>query len=113
MSRIKKHGAFLQYLVQAKPKERKLLIKNASKVELNSICEVCKNILAGRIPLKGQQHRRLCRYKNIVRKLANKRVKLETKRRILQQQQGGALLPLLAPLVFPLISSLISKVSGK
>ena len=113
MSRIGKNSAFLQYALQAKPKERKQLIRNASKVELNSVCEVCKNILAGRIPLKGgkQQHRRLCRFKHIIRKLANKRVKLETKRKILQE--GGALLPLLAPLVFPLISSLISKVSGK
>jgi len=112
MSRISKHGAFLQYLVQANPKERKKLIKNASKVEINSVCEVCKNILAGRIPLKGQQHRRFCRFKNIVRKLANRRIGLETKRRILQQQRGGALLPLLAPLVIPLISGLISKIRG-
>src|SRR5687767_14962978 len=114
MSRIKKHGAFLQYLVRAKPKERKQLIKNASKVELNSVCEVCKNILAGRIPLRGQQqHRRLCRYKNILRKLANRGVRLETKRRLLQQQSGGALLPLLAPLVIPLISSLVSSIAGR
>ena len=113
MSRIAKHGAFLQYALKAGPKERKKLIRNASKVEINSVCEVCKNILAGRIPLKGQQHKRLCRYKNIIRKLANKRIKIDTKRRILQQQRGGALLPLLAPLVVPLISSLISKVTGK
>ena|SRR5687768_7953691 len=112
MSRISKHGAFLHYLVRAKPKERNTLIKHASKVELNSVCEVCKNILAGRIPVRGQHHRRLCRYKNIVRTLANKRVGVERKRRILQQQSGGALLPLLAPLVIPLIGSLISRFSS-
>ena len=113
MSRIGKHGAFLHYALQAGPKERKLLLKNASKVEINSICEVCKNILAGRIPVKNRhQHQQLCRYRNIIRKLANKAIKLESKRKLLQQQKGGALLPLLAPLVLPLITSLINRIRG-
>ena len=112
MSRINRNGAFLQYALKAKPKERKNLLKHASKVELNSICEVCKNILAGRIAVGAAQHRRLCKHKSVLRKLANKRIKLETKRKILQQQ-GGALLPLLAPLIIPLVSGLINKIRGK
>jgi hypothetical protein len=82
-------------------------VKNASSGELCAVCEISKNIVQGNIPVTPCQKRKLGRYKALLRTLSNRRVKLETKRKLLQQ--GGAILPLLAPLVIPLITSLFSR----
>jgi len=107
MKRLRKHGSFLHYVTTAPAKSRKIALKNASSGELCSVCEVSKNLIKGNIPVSPCQKKKLSKYKALLRTLANRRVKLETKRRLLQQ--GGAILPLLAPLIIPLISSLIGR----
>ena len=107
MKRIKQHADFLRYASSAPLASRKHLIHNASAYEMNALCEVCKNIVQGNIPLSAAQKRKLSRHRSTLRTLSNRSVKVKRKKHLLLQKGGLPLLPLLAPLITPLIASLI------
>ena len=70
-------------------------MKKANRDLINAVCECATNVLDGRVPLSGGQKRRLVKHKTKLRELANKKVGLKKKRRILQT--GRFLGALLAP----------------
>jgi hypothetical protein len=102
-----KNIQFLNSLKKAsKPSVRRKLIKGAGPRELNSIAEISKNIVAGRIPLTPRCKKRLCRYKRLLRKLSSKKVKNPAKK-ILLQHGGFIPLSLILSAAGPIISGLI------
>lgn len=73
------------------------LKKNCSKEFLDCICISCKNILKGNVPLTAKEKKLLARKKKLLRKLANEKTSLKTKKAIVQK--GGFLGALLGPVL--------------
>ena len=95
----------LKVLVDASPKLKKAIIKHAPPELVIAISEIALNLLKGVIELTPHQKKRLSRYKKEFRSLAKKNISLGTKRKILVQKGGSAVLAALIPLVLSLLSS--------
>ena len=106
--RMKDNLAYLQILAKCKPKIRKVIIDHGPADVLMCVCECCYNLLKGTVPLTPTQKRRLSRYKEHLRALADKKVSRVKKRRILNQK-GGNLLAALLPPVLSVLGSLFIK----
>jgi len=94
----------LHVLRTAEPKLRKAIISNCNKELVNSIIECILNVLKGNVKLAGCNTRKLRKHKVTLRKVADKRVPLATKKRLIIRR-GGFLIPLLSTVV-PAIASL-------
>lgn len=108
--RLKSNESFLRYLHDSKLRQRKQLLKAASKEEISALCECAFNILRKNIPLE-QKHvtqLRKPKYKKLVYQLADKRIPF-TKKRKLVVQSGGFPFALLAPI----IGSIIGAIAGR
>jgi hypothetical protein len=105
MKRRKLNYHALQVLRAAKPKLRKALISNCDRDLVLSICECILNVLSGNIKLSKCVKRKLRKHKATLRKDADKRVSLASKKKVIVQR-GGFLLPLLGA-VLPTLASLI------
>lgn len=101
MKRIKKQVHLLHILSKASPQQRKAILNTTSLEQLKSICEICKNVLHGNIP--GIKTHKLASYKKVIRKLADNKISLPSKRKILTRQTGGGFLPLIIPTVLKLL----------
>ena len=91
---VKTHRAALQVLQSAKPNLRKAILRESDKALVYAICEICDNLLLGNIPLTSAQKSKLKRYRNDLRRLAQKGEGWKAKKEHLVQK-GGAFLPLL------------------
>jgi len=105
MKRVRKHLNYLRSLALASPKHKKLLLKNASNPEIQAICEICLNLLAGNIPIDTKK---LQKYKTSIRKVACRSTHLNSKKRILVNQSGGFL-----PLLLPAVVSALAGIAGR
>src|SRR5215813_12879365 len=106
---------FLTILSSTKSKKlKRQLVDSATSAQLNSLCEVCFNLLQGRLEVSKDKLQKLKKYKNHIRKLAgSKKKSLKSKRQILVQ--NGGFLPLLAtllPSVIGLVTSLVKRKSA-
>lgn len=96
-------------LLKAVHKRRRgvnVLLNNPDRDVVNVFCECALNTLKGNIPLSPCQFKRLQRYKQHLRKLADRKVSQKTKRNIIKKQKGG-FLPLLAGALLPVLGPLI------
>ena len=108
MSGEKKDADVLRALYLLDDKQRVLLLKRASPDSIKCICECALNILLGNVPLKSREKKRLAKYVDILRKLADKRKKIN-KKKIILQSGGGSFLPaLLLPVVTTVLSNLLT-----
>jgi hypothetical protein len=105
MKRIKSNFHHLQVLKTAKPQLRKAILKNCSNELLKSISECVLNVLHDNLKLTACQKKRLRMFKVPLRALADKRVSISAKKRLINQR-GGFLLPLLSA-ILPTVASLI------
>ena len=103
--RMKRSLPYLQILAEAKPKLRKILVKNVPESVITAICECCLNTLKGVIPLMPRQKRRLAPCKTQLRALANRKVSRKRRKTYLTQR-GGALLPFVLPAALGALGSL-------
>jgi len=106
MKRVKSNFRALHVLRTAEPKMRKTIISNCNKELVNSISECILNVLNGYVKLADCNTRKLLKHKVTLRKVADKRVPLSTKKRLIILR-GGFLLPLLSA-VLPAIASQIA-----
>jgi hypothetical protein len=106
VKRIKSNYHALQVLKSVNPKLRKVSLSNCNKELLNSIYECALNILNGNLKLKPCGERKLREHKSILCKIADKRLPLAAKRKVIVQQ-GGFLLPLLSA-AMPVLATLFS-----
>lgn len=103
----KKEANFLRALYLLDGKQRLLLLRRASPNLIKCICECALNILIGNVPLKTQEKKRLRKYVDVLRKLADK--KKRNKKRVILQTGGSTFLPtLLLPIVTTVLSNLIT-----
>ena len=101
----------LRVLKTAEPRLRKVIVSNCKKDLVNILSECVLNVLNGNIKLTGFSKRKLRKHNAALRKVADKRVPLSSKKKFIVQR-GGFLLPLLSA-VLPTIASLIFKPSYK
>ena len=81
--------------------------------KINDICEACYNIVHKKLPLNNSKNnqlkKRLLPIHNEVRRLANPKLQLKTKRRLLKQSQvGSGVFTALASFVIPTLISLLA-----
>jgi hypothetical protein len=81
--------------------------------KINDICEACYNIVHKKLPLNktknSQLKKKLLPIHNEVRRLANPKLQLKTKRRLLKQSQvGSGVFTALASFVIPTLISLLT-----
>lgn len=93
-----------------KSKSKKKILKHCPNCTIKYLCECALNLLQGNVPLTKSQKRKLTPYKQSVRKLANKKVPLYKKRKLLQSQRGEGLLSILLPAAISVITTLINGV---
>ena len=105
MKREKSNYHALQVLRTVEPKLRKFIISKYNKELVNSISECIPNVFNGNVKLAVCNTRKLRKHTVTLRKVADKRVTLSTKKRLIIQR-GGLLLPLISA-VLPAIASLI------
>lgn len=95
--RMRKTKPLLSLLTKASPRRRKAILQAGGRDVVYSLCECCKNVVDGNIPMTHAQRVHLAKYKKPIRRLADRRVKLAEKQRIVLQQ-GGFIAPLLSVL---------------
>ena len=103
---IRQQHSALCTLAREKPKSRKLLLKKAKRPIIDALSECALNLLRGSIKLTEKQRKKLKRFKNYLRELADKRISLKKKKLI--TQRGGFISALLSA-ILPVIGSLIGK----
>ena len=107
---IRQHHSALCTLASEKPKTRKILLEKAKRPVIDALSECALNLLKGSIKLSEKQKKKLKRFKNYLRELANKRVSLKKKKLITQR---GGFIPALLSAILPVIGSLIGKAISK
>ena len=106
MKRIRSNYHALQVLKTADPELRKAILAKCKGELVKTLSECSLNLLRGNVKLTPCQKRKLRKYRAHLRKLADKRVSLTSKKAIVQR--GGFFLPLLGA-VLPTIASLLFK----
>ena len=102
---------FFNKIARSNPKERKAALKSATNEELKGLCEVCLNVVHGNVQLSKKRYACFKRHKNVLHKLSNKRIPLQDKRKLVNQQ--GGFLGTLAAFGAPLLTQLAIKGVGK
>ena len=96
-----------------KKNEDMSFIDNYSDNTINDICEACYNIVQKKLPLNksknSQLKKKLLPIHEDVRRLANPKLQIRTKRRLLKKPQvGSGVFTALASFVIPTLISLLS-----
>ena len=94
---VERNTALLRFLCGAKPSVIKAVLKGASPELIKALSECSLNVLKGHVHLTPAQKRRLWKYKQNLRLLAQK--KTSTKRRKQLLQKGGFIGALLKPVL--------------
>ena len=110
--RVKTHAVLLNTLAHCSPTQRKLILKTADKGLVDAICECVVNLVRGNIKLSPAQKKTFAKQKRYLRKLADRKTALKTRKNILVQR-GGFFLPLLSRLIGPVIGAIGSLVGGR
>jgi len=110
MDRLRKNCSTLQLLHRANPSLRKAILTKANPQLIKTICDCSLNVLNGNVKLSPKSRKRLARHKTKLRKLADPKVSLKQKQRVIQQ--GGFLGALLST-VLPVVTSLIGNLVGQ
>lgn len=103
-ARLRRNFALLKTLTTSSPKIRKVILQECSPDFIQSVCEICMNLLKGNIPVTQCQHKKLKRHREKIRQMANRRERVSKKRKLITQR-GGFLLPLLTS-VLPMVADL-------
>jgi len=96
-----------------KKNEDMSFVDDYSDNKINDICEACYNIVHKKLPLNksknNQLKKKLLPIHNEVRRLANPKLQIRTKRRLLKQPQvGSGVFTALASFVIPTLISLLT-----
>ena len=101
--RLRMNEPFLHLLGRSSAKLRNFLLKQATKEELASLFEICLNILRGNLPLSPHMHNKLKRERNTLRKLADKKISLKQKKKVINQK---GFLGTIASIALPLLAQM-------
>lgn len=109
--RIKKYVETLNYLSKCDRRTGKSIINSANSELINCISDICYNMLRGNLKINSTQKTKLDKYKNNIRKIANKKATQKSKKELIQK--GGFLGAILAPLIGSLITPLAKGIFGR
>lgn len=98
----------LSILKSMKKSDRCKAIASSNNKFIRDFCTAVKKLRSKKVSPKLRK--RLAPYKGQLRKLANPKVSIGSKRKVLTQR-GGVILPLLAPLLAPLIGPVVRSVA--
>ena len=106
----RKQADILRAVYHLHIEQRSALLKKANPALVRRICECSLNLLSGTVPLKKKHKDRLRKHVNLMRKLADPKLNLPSKRRLIVKQTGGGFVPtLLAPTNGSVLASRVAK----
>ena len=108
MNRLRKNGPALRLLQKAPTSLQKNILDKASPELIRCICDCAHNILQGNVTLSSHYKKKLSQHKTKLRKLADRKVVLKKKKRLVQT---GGFLPLLLSALAPVISAVLSNIA--
>ena len=94
---VGRNAAMLRLLCGAKPSVVKAILKGASPDLIKALSECSLNVLKGHVHLTTAQKRRLCKYKQSLRLLAQKKTSVKRRKQLLQK--GGFIGALIKPVL--------------
>jgi hypothetical protein len=102
-----KHISFLRLVCNecCSHAQKKQLLRTASTEQVKTICECIDNVLKRNIPLAPEHLCELKKYKKVLYTLADRRVPIPRKKRIIEQS-GGFLPALLIPIIGAILGGL-------
>lgn len=109
MSKVLSNQEFLRYLCNCKSKQQKLIIKNATKDQINAICEIILNILNGNLKINELQFKKFSSKKSVLRQIVNKN-SLKKKKYLIQK---GGFLQLLIPSIISGLATVVASIINK
>ena len=109
MEQIDQNKHFLSLFCSSPRKVQHALIKNATKSQIYSICEIVLNILKGNLKLPQEEIEKLQKKKKVLRSLM-KRSSLKTKKHLIQR---GGFLQFLIPSIITGLASIVSSLIKK
>ena len=113
-SKLKQHMDFVSLMgkLSKSPKKRERLLSIASPGDIDACAEIYLNLLRGNIKVSKKDLKKLQKYQNQIRALADKKISRHQKKILLGTQTGG-LLPLLIPALAPLVISALRGIFGQ
>lgn len=114
-TRLEVTRGFIKTLAKCSPQRRKRVLENATNNELKALFELCLNMKLGNLPIDAEQFRRFKRHKTTFDTLANRRISIRKKRKIVNQKGGfvAAVAKFALPLLTHIIASQLSKAGRK
>ena len=106
-ARVKRQAPVLRVLAQDHPHICQAVLRGADKDLLHCLSECALNVLKGNVNLTPSQKASLIKHKQKLRKIADKKVSLKSKHKIVQT--GGFVSALLAPLLKPILIPLATR----
>ena len=106
-ARVKRNFDLLKWLCRCKSSAQKSVLHHADRDVVDTICEVCLNVLKGNVPMSPEQKRRLSKHKHTLRRLASSSRSSDKAKRVLVQK--GVFLSALLPALISGLGSLLSK----
>ena len=103
-ARVKRQAHTLKLLAKSKPHICKAIIKGSDNDLVKCLSECAYNVLRGNVAITKTQKTKLTKYKQKLRKVADKKTSLKQKRKLVQT--GGFLTALLVPLLSAVIAPL-------
>ena len=108
MNRLRKNGPALRLLQKAPTSLQKNILDKASPELIRCICDCAHNVLQGNVTLSCHYKKKLSQHKTELRMLADRKVVLKKKKRLVQT---GGLFPLLLSALAPVISAMPSNIA--
>ena len=102
---LKDNSTYLKVLKTAKPKRRKALVLHSPLSGIKAIKYLFRNILNGRITLKGRHKNQLKKHKSFIRKISS--TNLKEAHKTLNQTGGGVKLGSILKTILPLLPTLL------
>ena len=104
MNRLRKNGPTLRLLQKAPAPLQKRILDKASPELIRCLCDCAHNVLQGNVNISRHHKQKLKPHKTKLRKLADRKVALKTKQKIIQK---GGFLPILLSALAPVISGVL------
>jgi hypothetical protein len=98
MENVLENFDFLKIIYTSNKKIRNILIDNASKKQINSLCEVVLNTLNGNVEIKYDDLKKLSKHKHVLRLIIKKNTQIAKKKSLLKNK--SSILKFLLPKIF-------------
>ncbi len=107
--RLKDHAPYLHVLANGTIQQREGILRGAKKQLIYCLCECALNVLQGNVKLTPVAKSKLNKHKRLLRDLADKKIPVTRKKKLLLTQKGGWVTALLPPILGALGSLLLKK----